>query len=266
MDPRRTFDEVAETYHAIRPGYPPALFDELFAALPDDPLILEVGPGTGQATRDLLARGARVHAVELGPALAATLRRELPSERLTVEVGDFELVPGPEAQATFDAVFSASAYHWVAPSAQLDRPAALLKPGGMLAIVFYVQVDAPEDDGFFAAAQPIYERHGLPHEGPPAPSRAGVDTLLRAALAADKRFEPLVLHRWDWDQTYTAIGYRHLQETFSTTQLLEPAPRHALLDELEAFIRERFGGSVTRPLVATLTLARLASASTAEPT
>ena len=253
MDPRRTFDGVAEVYHAIRPGYPPSLFDDLFATLPDAPQILEVGPGTGQATRDRLARGARVHAVELGPTLAAALRRELPSARLEIEVGDFEHVPAVEA--AFDAVLSASAYHWIDPTLQVDRPATLLRPGGVLAVVGLVQVDAPEDRGFFAAAQPIYARHGLPHEGQPAVSRAEVDTELRAALDADPRFEAIRLQRYDWDQTYTAAGYRSLQATYSATQLMPPDERRALLDDLEAFILERFDDEVTRPLVATLTTA-----------
>jgi SAM-dependent MidA family methyltransferase len=35
-----------------------------FDRLPARPCIVEVGPGTGQATRDLLRRGAVVHAIE----------------------------------------------------------------------------------------------------------------------------------------------------------------------------------------------------------
>jgi hypothetical protein len=135
----------------------------------------------------------------------------------------------------------------------------LLKPGGMLAVVGLVQVDAPEDRGFFAAAQPIYERHGLPHEGQPAPPRAGADSETRAGLEADPRFEDVRIHRYDWDQTYTAAGYRALQETYSVTQLMPSDARQALLADLESFIRERFDDRVTRPLVATLTLARRAS-------
>jgi SAM-dependent methyltransferase len=256
LDPRRTFDAVADAYLAIRPGYPAALFDALFAVLPPEPLVLEVGPGTGQATRDLLARGARVHAVELGPNLAAALRRELPSERLEIEVGDFEQVP--PAPAAFDAVVSASAYHWIPAGPNLDRPAELLRAGGTLGIVGLVQVDAPEDRGFFAAAQPIYERHGLTHEGPPPVTRAEVDPELREPLEADPRYDDVRVLRYDWDQTYSSSGYRRLQESYSATQLLPPGERQALLEELEAFARDRFGDRVTRPLVATLTLARRA--------
>ena len=54
---RSSFDKVPEIYHAIRPGYPPMLFGALFELLPSRPHVLEVGPGTVQATKDLLAHG-----------------------------------------------------------------------------------------------------------------------------------------------------------------------------------------------------------------
>jgi 16S rRNA A1518/A1519 N6-dimethyltransferase RsmA/KsgA/DIM1 with predicted DNA glycosylase/AP lyase activity len=72
------------------------MFEDLFALLPAHPHVIEVGPGTGQATRDLLAYGATVHAIEIGPAMAGKLREVLPNSSLTVTVGDFEHVPiGP---------------------------------------------------------------------------------------------------------------------------------------------------------------------------
>jgi SAM-dependent methyltransferase len=181
-----TFGTVVDLYDDIRPTYPKALFDELFALLPSEPEVLEVGPGTGQATRDLLARGAVVHAVEISPSMAGRLRSNLPTERLHVSVGDFETFD--LAAESADAVFSASAYHWISPAAQLDRPALILRPGGVLAIVGLFQVDSPEDRGFYAAAQPIYERYGLGHRGEAAPPRADVEPKIHGALAGDHRF------------------------------------------------------------------------------
>ena len=70
-DRRLSFDEVPDVYDEIRPSYPAGLFAALFEMLPPHPSVLEVGPGTGQATKDLLAGGASVHAVEIGPAMAA---------------------------------------------------------------------------------------------------------------------------------------------------------------------------------------------------
>jgi trans-aconitate methyltransferase len=255
-DPRLSFDRAAEIYDAIRPNYPAVMFGDLFRLLPPRPAILEVGPGTGQATRDLLGRGAIVHAVEIGPAMAAKLRSGLSSEDLRITVGDFEKVEISEHSA--DAVFSATAYHWISAPAQLDRPAAILKPRAIIAIVDLNQVDSPDDRGFFDAAQPIYERYGEGRTSPPAPTRDTVDPPIRQALNRDPRFCDVEVRRYDWNQTYTASEYRKLMLSYSGTQLMEPAARRGLLDDMEAFIEQRFDGRVTRPLVVTLTTAALA--------
>jgi SAM-dependent methyltransferase len=255
-DPRLSFNVVAQIYDDIRPMYPTAMFDDLFGQLPPRPDVIEVGPGTGQATRDLLDRGARVHAVEIGPAMADILRAKFPTQRLEVSVGDFEELPIPARRA--DAVFSATAYHWVSTKAQVDRPATILKTGGIIAIVDLIHVDAPEDEGFFATVQPIYERYGEGHTGPPAPTRATVDPPVRQALAEDRRFVEVHVRRYDWDQTYAAADFRKLMVSYSGTQMMNEPDRTGLLDDIESFANEQFQGRVTRPLVVTLTSARLA--------
>ncbi len=250
-DIRLSFNEAVEIYDEVRPAYPAELFDALFQALPSQPEIVEVGPGTGQATKDLLARGATVHAIEIGVAMAAKLRSNVPTDRLRVSVGDFEELNIPTASA--DAVFSATAYHWITPAAQTDRPASILRPGGVIAIVDLIQVDSPADVGFFAAAQPIYERYGESHQGPPAPTRDRVDPAIRSVLEADGRFEHVAVRRYDWDQTYSASDYRKLMLSYSGTQMMDEADRVGLLDDMESFIQRDFGGRITRPLVVTLT-------------
>jgi len=255
-DPRLSFDLAAEIYDEIRPGYPAALFDYLFELLPPGPKILEVGPGTGQATRDLLRRGAVVHAIEIGGAMAARLRANLPADELHVTIGDFERVG--IADRSMDAVFSATAYHWVTPVAQLDRPATILRRGGIIAIVDLVQVDSPDDAGFFDAVQHIYDRYGQGHTGPPPPQRDSVNPAIHQSLGQDRRYVDVQVRRYDWNQTYSASAYRKLMLSYSGTQMMSPENRNGLLDDVEAFIHERFNGEVTRPLVVTLTTATLA--------
>ena len=175
---------------------------------------------------------------------------------MTIEVGDFEEVP--VAAAGFDCVFAASAYHWIAPRAQLDRPAMLLKRDGVLAVVDLIQVDSSNDRGFFAAAQSIYTRHGQGHSGPPAPPRDAVEPAIALSLNNDERFAAVEVLRYDWDQTYTAAQYRLLMESYSVTQMMPPAERRALLDDMESFVSDHFDNEVVRPLVVTLATARLA--------
>ena len=65
------FGSVAETYARVRPGYPPAVFDDLLAltGLADGASVLEIGAATGQATLPLAQRGYRVTAIEPDEAL-----------------------------------------------------------------------------------------------------------------------------------------------------------------------------------------------------
>lgn len=252
---RLSFNEAVETYDSIRPSYPAAMFGALFEMLPSNPTVVEVGPGTGQATRDLLARGAAVHAIELGPSMAAKLRSNLPSDQLQVSVGDFEQLA--LTTGSTDAVFAATAYHWISRAAQTDRPASILRPGGVVAIVDLIQVDSPDDAGFFAACQPIYKRYGQGHTGPPAPTHTAVDPAIRAVLDDDGRFHDVAVRRWDWNQTYTTREYRQLMLSYSGTLMMNERDRTGLLDDIAAFIDEHFSGCITRPLVVTLTTAVL---------
>jgi hypothetical protein len=45
-------------------------------------------------------------------------------------------------------------------------------------------------------------------------------------------------------------------QSYSGTQMMEPDAREGLLDEMERFVNDRFGGSVTRPLVIAFVIAR----------
>ena len=124
-----------------------------------------------------------------------------------------------------------------------------------MAIADLNQVNSPDDKGFFAAAQPIYQRYGQGHSGPPAPERDAVDPPMRAVLRP--RFSDVEVRAYDWNQTYSAAGYRKLMLSYSGTQMMTPAARRGLLDDMEDFVRQQFGDQVTRPIVVTLTTATL---------
>ena len=101
---RISFDEVAEQYHAARPVYPAELYDTLveLTGIDRDSRLLEVGPGTGIATRAMAERGFRITALELGEHMAEFARANL-AEFPNVEVvrGDFETWdPGDRARST----------------------------------------------------------------------------------------------------------------------------------------------------------------------
>src|SRR5215211_2574155 len=125
---RVTFDEDAERYDRARPGYAPALFDDLavLAGLGPGSRVLEIGCGTGQATIPLAERGYHVVAVELGAELAAVARRNLARfPAVEVITAAFEAWPLPPEP--FDLVLSATAFHWIDPAVRVDKSADALR-------------------------------------------------------------------------------------------------------------------------------------------
>jgi len=258
---REVFDLDADLYDRIRPKYPAALFDELFSRLPVPADVLEVGPGTGQATGALLARKARVTAVELGPNLADLLRKNFQVQvRLKVIRSSFEEVE--LEPRSFDAIVSATSYHWIDEPVRVTKPARLLRPGGWLAIIDTVHVQTTTDHGFFERSQEVYDRHG---DGSPRPTLATPDTatsFIVPELDRSDLFGPVALYRYRWDQTYETTAYIDLLRSFSATYAMARAPREAFLSDMSALIEEEFDGYVTRPLVITLALAQLVSDST----
>jgi protein-L-isoaspartate O-methyltransferase len=114
---RSTFNEDAERYDRARPGYPPVLFGDLaeLTSIGPGSRVLEIGPGTGQATRPLAERGCRVVAVELGADLAALAARNLAGFP-SVEVVNAAFEDWPLPAEPFDLVLAATAFHWI------DRP------------------------------------------------------------------------------------------------------------------------------------------------
>lgn len=128
-----SFDRVAELYDRVRPRYPEALIDVATDGrrIQD---VLEVGCGPGQLTEALAGRGLRVQAIEPGAELAARARQRAPGA--VVNVGRFEDVPVPAA--AFDAVFSATAFHWVDPAVGWAKAARVLRRPGILALLSHV--------------------------------------------------------------------------------------------------------------------------------
>lgn len=122
------FGSAAERYDAYRPRYPVALIAELVER--NDLRALDVGAGTGIASMQLADAGANVVAVEPDSQMA----RVASEKRLSVEVATFEA--WDPAGRTFDLVVFAQSFHWVEPGLALRKVAALLNPGGRLALLW----------------------------------------------------------------------------------------------------------------------------------
>ena len=125
-----SFGAVASAYERYRPGYPDELVDEVLAyAGRPVRTALEVGAGTGKATRAFADRGIELTATDPDAAMLAQLRQYVPGSVRTVQAA-FEVLP---LTATYDLVFAAASFHWTVAEGRWSRVAALLEPGGVFA-------------------------------------------------------------------------------------------------------------------------------------
>lgn len=120
------FGAEVDRYDRLRPSYPP----ELVAWLTEGGAgtAVDVGCGTGQVARLLVAAGWDVVGVEPDARMAARARER----GVRVEVARFE--EWEPSVRKVDLVCSGQAWHWVDPDRGHRRAAELLRPGGRLAV------------------------------------------------------------------------------------------------------------------------------------
>jgi ubiquinone/menaquinone biosynthesis C-methylase UbiE len=129
-DQATSFGSVADRYDRVRPAPPAAAMDWLVPA--DCAVAVDVAAGTGLFTRELLARATRVVAVEPDTRMREVLARRSPD--IDVKEGWGEAIPLPDASA--DAVFVSTAWHWLDLPRAVPEIARVLRPGGRLGIVW----------------------------------------------------------------------------------------------------------------------------------
>jgi SAM-dependent methyltransferase len=269
---RATFDQAAGLYDRARPGYPADLVAELarLAGIAAGSRVLEVGCGTGQLTVPLAERGCEIVALDIGPHLAARARRNLARHPAAcVIVAAFEDWSLPALP--FDAVVSATAFHWLDPAVRVNKAADALRPGGALATIATHHV-AGGDEQFFVEAQGCYARWD-----PSAPP-AGLRLPRAADIAPDSeeldrsgRFGPATFRRYEWENAYSAVAYRELLLTYSGHRALAPEALKGLLDCIARLIDRRYNGKITQRYLSELRVAnrlagdRAVSPATATP-
>lgn len=254
---RHFFGSDPETYDAARPGHADGVYDLLRdrCGLRPGTEVLEVGPGTGQATRRLLELGADpLVAIEPDPGLAGYLRAALGDR---VELRPATLEDAELESSAFDLATAASSFHWVEEDAGLAKLRDALRPGGWVAIWWTSYGNEAVSDRFRLAVDPLLE--DLPHspsgasEGRPSFSR---DAEKRLAALARAGFEQLGHEELHWSREWDAQGIRGLFSTFSPLSALEPGRREEILDSVARIAETEFGGRVERELITSIYTAR----------
>ena len=193
-------------------------------------------------------------AVELGSSLAALVGRKLASfTNAAVVVADFD--QWTASPGSFDTVVAATSFHWLEPSSRVARCAALLRPGGSLAIIETRWGVGVSDDPFVTASQICYAHWTADHD--PAFRQVRPEEVTPVCLDATMPEIAVVAHhRYLVAREYSAAGYCDLLSTFSDVLVLAPCSRAGFLACISNLIDSEFGGKVVRNDLYDLSVAR----------
>jgi SAM-dependent methyltransferase len=252
--PRRlVFGEIAELYEARRPSYPEPLIDDLvaWAAHGDGPpSALEVGAGTGKATRLMSARGVAVTAIEPSAEMSTVARRRAAGDGGAVDLIESDFEHADLGGRRFPLIYAAQAWHWVTVPQGYELARAALVDGGRL--VPFWNRPAWERSELRSSLDAVYAAH-IPVDLARGPYHPSVEQALSehgqwaAQIAEVDGLGDAEVREYRWSIDYTASEYAGLVATHSETRLLDDDTRERFLAALEQAIEDH-GGSFTLPM------------------
>ncbi len=217
-----TFDDVAVEYGRARPGYPPEAARWLVdGAEPrvTPRRVLDLGAGTGALTRQLTRSAESVHAADPGMRMLAELGRVLPGVPRVRCTGE-RLPYRPDS---FDVVTVAQAFHWLDHELVLPEIARVLRPDGVVAVVYNTRDEssrwARRFGELITSAQPVGYQ-------------AGWDAGSVAALTGSPLFTAVATRRFVHEQLVDRAGLVELAASRSYVRTLDPAARADLLERV----------------------------------
>lgn len=163
MEFRKVFDTIPEQFDKYRPRYSAELFADLieYAEIGPGKTVLELGPGTGQATDPILSTGCDYHAIELGEHLAEMMIRKY-GEYPNFSIVNDDFITHDFGGQKFDMIYSAATIQWIPEEIAFSKTFDLLKPGGTLAMMLTRGDYKTPNEALYDKIQQVYSRYYKP--------------------------------------------------------------------------------------------------------
>jgi SAM-dependent methyltransferase len=263
---RALFGADPLNYDEIRPPYPEQIYEFLLTtgALRANRSTLEIGAGTGLATRRLLDFGVNPLAViepdpRFIPMLTSLARLYKAEVRCITESFEEAVLPNSH----YDLVVAATSFHWIQPSIGLAKVAAILKPGGHVALWWNVFGDLDREDPFHEATRTILQPLASSPSGAPDALPGPLDTQARLTdFSRSGQFDPAEFMAYRWTLVLNTAQVGALYATFSPIGRLPEERRKTILHRLMEVAERHFGGTVERNMVSPVYVARRKPAAT----
>jgi SAM-dependent methyltransferase len=224
----QSFGSIAPDYDRLRPSPAPEALDWLVPA--GAAVAVDVAAGTGLFTRPLVARVPRVIAVEPDPKMRAVLSARSPG--VEVLAGTGEAIPLPDASA--DALFVSSAWHWLDPERAVPEIARVLRDGGRLGVL-WTSRDRDVDW--------VRDLDRLPQQAPPDPAVEAARRLRREPqVGAGGLFEHADRRSFPFLRPMAVEDVVEMAGTYSGVITASPEDRAAVLAQVRRAVEEHFPG------------------------
>jgi SAM-dependent methyltransferase len=208
-----------------------------YAALKAGDPVLEVGCGTGQATRSFAARDLQIVAIDPGAEMIRVARESLAGFG-NVELAEATFEAWSQDNGPFRLIIAAQSWHWVSPELRFVKAAKLLSPKGSLAVFGHVPTGLPAP--LLEQFQDIYLHH-TSRWGPPPEAWYLPSGPFKGWFDESGLFGPVEhrCHPWTW--RHTTSSYADFLGTRSDIRMLTQAVRNELISDLSKAI-DRHGG------------------------
>src|SRR5579862_8835857 len=136
------FGQAADAYQTFRPDYPEEIFRRILGWIPADKrnCAIDLGAGTGKASRELVKSFREVIAIEPDPLMVEKLREAAPEA--TIIQTTAEEYEGEQDSA--DLINFAQSLHWMDIPRVLEKSIGWLRNGGILAVYGFGLPEAVE--------------------------------------------------------------------------------------------------------------------------
>ncbi len=238
-----TFNKVCIEYDKWRPNYPKELYDDIFRKIEINQYsdVLEIGIGTGQATKPILETGCNLIAIELGDHLAEFSKEKYNKyDRFSVKnmsFEDFETTPN-----SFNLIYSATAFHWIPEEVGYPKVYHMLKSGGIFARFANHPNKDNENHHIHIALEKIYAKYMPGSKDPGEYTEENAKKI--ADLACKYGFDDVGYKLYHRTRSFSAEEYIRLLGTYSDHIALEERKRLKLFDEIKQTIHDN-GGIIT---------------------